>query len=177
LVANVPDPGANAVNVTYTDSGLTNGMTYCYKVTSWYDLNGDGLLDPTTECESAFSNILCAVPNDTVVNSMGVSALSTLPGAVFNAGDLITFQAVVEDQVPLPVPGVTVNLAITGPASLSLVATDNNDGVALAEWQTTKRGRNKTPTGDYTVTVTNVSGADPAYVWDGVQISTTFTIQ
>jgi hypothetical protein len=180
LVADIPDPGV-AGDVSFTDSGLTNGMTYCYKVTSWYDLNGDGLLDPTTECESGFSNILCAIPNETTVNSMGVTTdnLSTLGGTVFRAGDLITFQAVVEDQGASRVPGVDVNLAITGPTSLSLVATDNNDGVAVADWPTNNKGRNKTPKGDYTVTVTNVTTLDPTspYVWDGVQTSSTFTIQ
>jgi len=35
----------------YTDTGLTNGQEYCYKVRSLY-----------VECESGFSNITCAVP-------------------------------------------------------------------------------------------------------------------
>ena len=35
----------------YTDTGLTNGQEYCYKVTSLH-----------AECESGFSNITCAVP-------------------------------------------------------------------------------------------------------------------
>lgn len=36
---------------TYTNTGLTNGQEYCYKVTSLY-----------AECESLFSNVKCAVP-------------------------------------------------------------------------------------------------------------------
>ncbi len=43
---------AQVGNVTsYTDFGLTIGQLYCYKVTALYD-----------GCESAYSNILCAVP-------------------------------------------------------------------------------------------------------------------
>jgi hypothetical protein len=176
FVADIPDPGVTGA-VSFTDSGLTNGMTYCYKVTSWYDLNGDGMLDPITECESGFSNILCAVPSETTVSSMGVSSLLTTPGTVFAQGDLVTFEAVVVDDGAQPVPGATVNLAITGPMSLSLVAISDSNGIATAEWQTIKRGRNKTPQGTYTVTVTNVTTTDPTYVWDGVQTSRIFTIQ
>ena len=33
----------------YIDTGLSNGQSYCYKVTAWNE-----------QCESAFSNILCA---------------------------------------------------------------------------------------------------------------------
>ncbi len=40
---------------TYTDTGLTNGVQYCYKVSSWYS-------DQGTICESGFSNISCATP-------------------------------------------------------------------------------------------------------------------
>jgi hypothetical protein len=36
---------------TYTNTGLTNGQEYCYKVTALY-----------AECESVFSNVKCAVP-------------------------------------------------------------------------------------------------------------------
>jgi hypothetical protein len=36
---------------TYTNTALTNGQQYCYKVTSLY-----------AECESGFSNVKCAVP-------------------------------------------------------------------------------------------------------------------
>jgi hypothetical protein len=37
---------------THTDTGLTNGQEYCYKVTSYHDAT----------CESGFSTILCAPP-------------------------------------------------------------------------------------------------------------------
>jgi hypothetical protein len=42
------------LNTTYTDTGLTNGIEYCYKVTSFYDVT----------CESGFSNIICATPEN-----------------------------------------------------------------------------------------------------------------
>jgi hypothetical protein len=52
---------------TYTDTGLTNGQEYCYKVTSY-----------TAGCESDFSNILCATatqPGQTAIvpNVVGLS--------------------------------------------------------------------------------------------------------
>jgi len=40
------------LQTTYTDSGLTVGQLYCYKVTSIY----------SGGCESGYSNIICAVP-------------------------------------------------------------------------------------------------------------------
>ncbi len=52
---------------SYTDTGLTNGMEYCYKITSYY----------SDTCESSFSNILCATtisptnPTITVISPNG----------------------------------------------------------------------------------------------------------
>lgn len=43
---------------SYVDNGLTNGTEYCYSITSVVDTNGDGVWD----CESGFSNGLCAIP-------------------------------------------------------------------------------------------------------------------
>jgi len=52
LVADLTCPPDSQVACTsYTDTGLTNGQQYCYKVTSYSAL-----------CESGFSNILCATP-------------------------------------------------------------------------------------------------------------------
>jgi len=39
---------------SYTDKNLTNGQTYCYKLTV--------TVDGTQQCESTFSNVLCATP-------------------------------------------------------------------------------------------------------------------
>ena len=43
--------GDQSTCTTHTDTGLTNGQEYCYKVTSYQ-----------AACESDFSNILCATP-------------------------------------------------------------------------------------------------------------------
>ena len=48
LVADV-----DGTQTSHVDSGLTNGVEYCYKVTSYTDI-----------CESGFSNIICAVPTN-----------------------------------------------------------------------------------------------------------------
>ena len=52
LQAAQPVAGAGDAT-TYTDTGLTDGEEYCYKVTA-----SDG------SCESGYSNILCAVPTN-----------------------------------------------------------------------------------------------------------------
>ena len=157
-IADIIDPAV----FTYTDSGLINGLQYCYKVTSTYAL-----------CESDFSNILCAIPKDQQLNSIGVNALVTTPGTVFKAGDLVTFEATVVDGNGVPIAGAVVNLVITGPTSLTLTSgASDASGVATATWQTNKSKKGR---GDYTVTVTNVTL--DTYIWDGVQTNTTFTIQ
>jgi len=157
-IADIPDPAVS----TYTDLGLTNGLQYCYKVTSTY-----------ADCESDFSNILCAIPKDQQLNSIGVNALITKPGTVFKAGDLVTFEATVVDGNGVPTAGAVVSLVVTGPTSLTLTTgASDASGIATATWQTNKGKKGR---GDYTVTVTGVTL--DTYVWDGVQTSTTFTIQ
>jgi hypothetical protein len=157
-IADITDPAVS----TYTDLGLTNGLQYCYKVTSTY-----------ADCESDFSNILCAIPKDQQLNSIGVNALVTKPGTVFKAGDLVTFEATVVDGNGEPTAGAVVSLVVTGPTSLTLTSgASDASGIATATWQTNKRKKGR---GDYTVTVTGVTL--DTYVWDGVQTSTTFTIQ
>ena len=52
----------DSVQSTYTDVGLTNSQEYCYKVTSYIGEDANGVFDPVSGCESAFSNILCATP-------------------------------------------------------------------------------------------------------------------
>jgi hypothetical protein len=158
LIADIPDPATT----TYTDVGLTNGQTFCYKVTSY---------DAT--CESEYSNILCAVPKDQQLNSVGVSQIVTLPDAVFRAGDLVTFEATVVDGDGVPVPGASVQLAITGPNPQTLVTgASDGSGIATATLQTNKGKKSR---GDYTVTVTGVTLEN--HVWDGVGTSTTFTVR
>ena len=157
-IADIIDPAVS----TYTDSGLTNGLQYCYKVTSTY-----------AACESDFSNILCAIPKDQQLNSIGVNALVTTPGTVFKTGDLVTFEATVIDGNGVPTAGAVVNLVITGPTSLTLTSgASDASGIARATWQTNKGKKGR---GDYTVTVTDVTL--DTYIWDGVQTNTTFTVQ
>lgn len=158
LIADIPDPATT----TYTDVGLTNGQTFCYKVTSY---------DAT--CESQYSNILCAVPKDQQLNSVGVSQIITLPDAVFKSGDLVTFEVTVVDGDGVPVPGASVQLAITGPNPQTITTgASDGSGIATATWQTNKGKKSR---GDYTVTVTGVTLEN--YVWDGLGTSTTFTVQ
>jgi hypothetical protein len=86
---------------------------------------------------------------------------------------------VVDASTGLPVANATVDVAITGPESLTLAA-GPSDAAGLVEvlWQTqapNKRGQGGTPTGSYNATVTNVVAA--GYTWDGVMTSAAFTIQ
>jgi hypothetical protein len=164
-IADIIDPKV----FTYIDVGLTNGQEYCYKVTSVYDCNGDG----TVFAESGFSNILCAIPKDQQLASIGVNPLITTPGTVFKAGDLVTFEATVVDGNGDPAAGAVVSLAISGPNSLTLTTgASDASGIATATWKTSKGKKGK---GDYTATVTGVTL--DAHVWDGVQTSTAFTVQ
>jgi hypothetical protein len=174
---------ADAGNTTtYLDTGLTNGVEYCYKVTA-YD----------AACESGFSNILCAIPQSQgqTTDPAGVSAMETgfytgkgksktyTSSDTFNAGDGVVIRAYVVDNVTgLPVADATVDLLITGPESLTLVTGPSNAaGMAEATWQTKAPGKRNpgTTPGAYTVQTANVTAA--GYHWDGVQTSTTFTIQ
>jgi hypothetical protein len=160
-ITDITDPQTT----TFTDGGLTNGLQYCYKVTSTY-----------ADCESDFSNILCAIPKDQQLATIVVSQVITLPGTVFRAGDTVNFEATVLDGNGEPVQDAVVTLAVTGPTSVTRTSNpSDSSGIATASWQTNKRGRNKTPAGSYTVTVSNVT-LNP-YVWDGVQTSTTFSVQ
>jgi hypothetical protein len=78
----------------------------------------------------------------------------------------------------LMIEGATVELLITGPESLTLTtAPSDATGVAETTWQTKAPRKNSggTTPGDYTVQVANVTAA--GYHWDGVQTSTSITIQ
>jgi hypothetical protein len=166
---------------TYVDTGLTNGMEYCYVVGAY---NGT--------CESDLSNVLCATPSNQTQSVAGVSALETgyysgkgnnatfVLADTFVAGDSVVVRAYVVDAATgQPVVGATVDLAISGPESATLSAGPSDaDGLAEATWQTkapNKRGQGGTTPGSYTVTVTNVTGN--GYTWDGVATGATFTLQ
>jgi hypothetical protein len=174
---------ADAGNTTtYIDTGLTNDLEYCYKVTA-YD----------TTCESGYSDILCAIPTTQgqATDPAGVSTMETgiytgkgggrtyTPETVFNAGEDVVIRATVMDSATgLPLADATVDLLITGPESLTLVTgLSDATGITEATWNTkAPKGKNPgTATGAYTVTVKGVTAA--GYHWDGVTISTDFTVQ
>jgi hypothetical protein len=179
LVADVQDPALT----TFTDTGLTNGVEYCYKVTSYYDAT----------CESGFSNILCAIPENQgqVTDPAGVSTMETgiytgkgkaktfQAQTTFNAGDGVVIRTYVVDNVTgLPLANATVDLLITGPETLTLVTgLSDANGVAEVTWQTKAAGKRNpgTTPGNYTVQTKNVTAT--GYHWDGVTTSVTFTIQ
>lgn len=175
---------------TFTDSGLTNGQEYCYKVTS-YQLDAN----QNVACESTFSNIICAIPNSPgqanaeatlstglyQVSGKGKTQTSTfVQRATFTAGDNIVVRALILDETTgLPIPNATVSLAIGGPESATLTTGPSDaNGIAETTWQTKapgRRGTGGTTPGTYTATTTGVSAA--GYAWDGVMSTTSFTIQ
>jgi hypothetical protein len=174
---------ADAGNTTtYLDTGLTNGVEYCYKVSAY---------DAT--CESGFSNILCAIPQTQgqTTDPAGVSTLETgiytgkgktktyTPQTTFFQGDGVVIRASVVDGVTgLPLADATVDLLITGPESVLLVTAPSNPaGIAEATWQTQAPRKNNpgTTPGDYAVEVKGVTAA--GYHWDAVTTSANFTIQ
>jgi len=174
------------LTTTLTDTGLTNGQEYCYKVTSYYDAT----------CESGFSNIVCAIPNNQGQARVGVSTLETglyettgkgknqvttfVLTNIFTAGDGVVVRAtVLNEATQLPVPNATADISISGPEAVSLTTGPSDaNGVAEATWNTqapNKKGVGGTTPGSYTATTTNVTAG--GYTWDGVMTSTTFTIQ
>jgi hypothetical protein len=183
---------ATGLVTTYTDSGLTNGQQYCYKVTSEWDSTGDG----SPDCESDYSNVLCAVPNNQGQAQVGVSAVETGRYEVsgkgknqtttfvltdtFTAGDAIVIRShVVDASTGLPVANATVDIEITGPETVSLTSAASDSAViAEATWQTSapkKHGQVGTSPGTYTTSTRSVTAS--GYTWDQVPTSTTFTVQ
>jgi hypothetical protein len=167
-------------NTSFVDTGLTNGQEYCYKVTAY------------TECESAFSNILCATPDNQQTPAAGVTQMVTgiytgkgqnktfQEQISFNAGDSVVVRALVVDQdTGLPISNATVEITIGGPETVTLNSNPSDaDGWAEATWNTqkpNKRGQGGTTPGAYTATTTNVTAS--GYHWDSVTTNVTFTIQ
>jgi hypothetical protein len=168
---------------TYLDTGLTNGVEYCYKVTAY---------DAT--CESGYSNILCATPQNQgqTTDEAGVDTLETgyyggkgknktwNTSSEFAPGDTVTVRAQVLDRATgVPIANATVEITIGGPETASLNSNPSDaDGWAEATWQTqspNKKGQGGTATGSYQATVTNVTAT--GYHWDGVTTNATFTVQ
>ena len=171
-------PADQGLNTSFTDSGLTNGQQYCYKVTSTY-----------ADCESGFSNVICTSPEapGQALPRITVDSIATgfLTGKgknvtfvltdTFSQGDEIIFQAYLLDEDLAPVGGAVAELTIDGPSS-AIITTgiSDADGMAEAAWATTSK-RNGTPTGLYTVTTTDVIAT--GFEWDGVPTSTEFTLK
>lgn len=177
------------LTTTYTDIDLTNDSEYCYKITSLYDNTGDGQAD----CESAYSNIVCAIPTNPgqTQTLLGVnqleSGLYTGKGknqtftstAVFAAGDLVVIRAIVLDENNTPVSNAKVTITIVGPENITIVSGPSDDaGLVEVTWDTSapnKRGQGGTALGDYIAAVADIVAS--GYVWDGVATSITFTIE
>jgi hypothetical protein len=168
----------------YADTGLTDGETYCYKVTS-----------RTAECESAYSNILCATPEPNVQSVAGVDELVTgelvttgkgkdkqtefVPKTVFAPGETVVVRAHLVDATGQPLTGGSASIQIVGPegASLSTGASDAN-GHAFGQWSTAaprNNGRGGTATGQYTARTAGLTAS--GYVWDGAATETVFQLQ
>ena len=172
---------ADVGNTTsYVNTGLTNGVEYCYKITAY---------DAT--CESGYSNILCATPQNQGQTgpTVGVTQMETgiwsgkggnktfSVTATFSAGDTVTIRALVLSG-STPVSNATVAIQIGGPEQVSLNSNPSGaDGWAEASWSTKAPGRRNpgTTPGTYTASTTNVTAS--GYNWDGVTTQTTFTIQ
>ncbi len=169
-------------NNTFTDTGLTNLVEYCYKVTAY---------DAT--CESGYSNIQCAIPTNQgqQTKPAGVSLLETgiytgkgnaktfTPQSTFNAGDAVVIRATVLDHTTgQPLPGATVEILVTGPESLTLTTgLSDANGLAETTWQTKAPGRRNpgTTPGTYSAQVKGVTAT--GYHWDGLSTSAAITIQ
>lgn len=169
---------------SYSDTGLTNGLEYCYMVAS-----SDGT------CESGLSNIICATPNAPGQEQFVGATLSTgryettgkgkdkvtvfVQTTAFTAGDEVTVRATVLDDTGLPVPNATVAIGITGPEAVTLTTGPSDvNGLAEVAWQTdapNRRGQGGTTPGTYTVSTTDVVAS--GYTWDGAANSTSFTLQ
>ena len=175
---------------SFTDGGLQQGQSYCYKLTAWgEDTEG-------TACQSGFGNVLCASPTPVgQSNTAGVASIATgswvttgkgntkteeyLPATSFSAGETIIIRLHIEDEAGSAVAGAVAQLNVEGPETAALSASPSgSDGVAEAAWSTEaprKNGRGGTTPGSYTITV---SGLDSqSHEWDGVATGTTITVQ
>jgi hypothetical protein len=178
-------PDSTTTCTSYTDTSVTNGQQYCYKVTSY-----------STSCESDFSNILCAIPTQPgqevlvgvteplltgkwVKQGKGKNATTEFVlTSAFVQGDGIVIQATIKDEGGAPVPDATVTIAISGPESANLTTGPSNaNGIAEASWNTqspNRKGQGGTATGSYTATTTGVTAS--GFVWDQVPTSKAFTL-
>jgi hypothetical protein len=181
----------------YTDTGLTNGQEYCYKVTSLYDCDESGEFD----LESDFSNIICVTPTNPGQETDPVGVTEMLTGkwvttgkgrdkatvfeiielpASFNQGEAIVIRAKVTDGVTeQPISNATVDILVSGPDTTSLTSGPSDaGGLAEATWNTqapNKKGHGGTTPGSYTATTVDITAT--GYHWDNAKTSVGFDIQ
>jgi hypothetical protein len=171
---------AEVGNTTHIDAGLTNGVEYCYKVTAY---------DAT--CESGFSNIVCAVPENQgqTTPPAGVDLMEAgywsgkgnnqqWNASPIPAGETVVIRARVVDATNASISNATVEIVIGGPETVTLNSGPSDaNGWAEAAWNTKAPGRKNpgTTPGDYTATTTNVTAT--GYHWDGMTTNTSFKIQ
>lgn len=170
--------------LSFTDSGLSNGQTYCYKVTA-----------SNAVCESAYSNILCATPQPPgqvqtasatmeeighwVIEGKGRNRYPVFqPTELFYAGDEIVMRLRIINSDGSGISGAVATVAVTGPESADVVSSPSDSaGLAEARWTTArpnKKGVGGTAPGAYTATVIGLSSS--TYNWDGVESSLNFSI-
>jgi len=172
---------SGVTDTTFVDSGLTNGQEYCYKVSA------------ATDCESGFSNILCATPQNQgqTMDPAGVDTMETGRWVgkgknqtfeltiTLDAGDSVVIRARVTDGAGIPVASATVEVTVGGPESVVLNSGPSDaDGWAEATWNTqapNKKGLGGTTVGSYTATTSNVTVS--GYHWDMVTTSAIFSLQ
>ncbi len=171
---------------SHTDTGVTNGNEYCYKVTATAE---------SPECESGFSNILCATPQpsgETIYAAVSIAETGRWvrigkgnnaydewqPGSQFAPGHRVHVRVDAIDQNGLPVADATVDLTISGPETVTITsAASDADGRAEASWSTSapkKKGNGGTPEGAYSVSVSGL--ASSTHEWDGSSASVTIWI-
>ena len=177
---------------SYVDASVSDGFEYCYKVTTLYDADGDGVVD----CESEPGNILCATPlpnatslltvNDLVSGTLTVSGKGPnkvetfVTGTTFTAGDTIMIKVqIVDASTRLPLSGASADLLIEGPETISL-STGNSgpDGWAEAAWSTSspnRKGNGGTLPGIYSIVA--VDAKLGGYSWDGQSPTISITLE
>jgi hypothetical protein len=175
---------------SFTDAGLQQEQSYCYK------LSALGLTAQGEACQSGFSNVLCATTRPVgQADTAGVVSMTTgsvvvsgkgkhkteeyAPATVFAAGDTVIVRLRVEDGAGTGVPGATAQITVSGPDSATLASSPSGtDGVAEASWTTSapaRNGRGGTSPGSYIIELIGLDSQ--SHAWDGVPAEVTITIE
>jgi hypothetical protein len=180
----VADAGSSS---NFTDTGLTNGETYCYKLTAYNQVT---VSDQPVRCESAYSDIQCATPQNQGQTTLpaGVSTMEagywsgkgqnqTFKPSPIPLGETVVIRTLVTDGTN-PISNATVEITIGGPESVTLNSNPSDAaGWAEASWNTqapNRKGQGGTTLGDYTATTTDVTAS--GYHWNSVTTATPFTL-